>query len=281
VSLLRPWFWPVSWGPAGFGVVLATERWVPAVETLPRTVLAFLVLGPLVWGCVLLANDPHDLVSDRLNPRKAGTPLVRGAVAASSVDRARTGLAVASVVLALLVSPLFGLGTALVLALGWAYSCPPLRLKSRPGADVTVNALAVGVLAPLGGWSLYRPVLDYPPTLLVLGLLVGAALYLPTTVLDLRADAAAGDRTFAVRFGGRTAYLVGLVCWCAAVAGWLVWCRLSDLLSPAQVDLQVVLCLILVPLYAVLAARPSIPRLAVVSGGFVGPAVAFMAGLVG
>ncbi len=55
-----------------------------------------------------------------------------------------------------------------MLVLGWLYSAPPIRLKARPGADVTVNALVVGVLGPLAGWSLHRPPGAYPPVMVVL-----------------------------------------------------------------------------------------------------------------
>lgn len=279
VVLFRPWFWPVAWGPALIGLVLGSGAW-PRLDD-PRVLLAALVTGPLVWGCVLLANDSHDLASDRSNPRKAGTPLVRGTVDAPLLARVRAGLTVASVGAGLLVSPLFGLGTAFVLALGWAYSCPPLRLKARPGADVAVNALAIGVLAPLGGWSLVQPVGDYPIALALFGLLVGSALYLPTTVIDRVSDHLAGDTTFAVRFGERTAYRLGVLLWCAAVAGWLAWCRANDQLGAGAVVVQVILCTCLVPLYAVLVARPSITRLAVVSAGFAVSGLCFVAACVG
>ena len=53
---------------------------------------------------------------------------------------------------------------------------------------MVVNALVVGVLAPLAGWTLQRPAGDYPLVMVVLGAMLAAALYLPTTVLDVDAD---------------------------------------------------------------------------------------------
>src|SRR5690348_8123936 len=193
VAESRPWFWPVGWVPAYVGTVVANHSLVP---DLPRALLALLILGPLVWGIVLIQNDLHDRRTDELNARKATAPLVLGTVTVRELTWLGRVLVVAAIGAGLVIGPLYALGVATVLALGWAYSAPPLRLKARPGADVAVNAVVIGVLAPLAGWSLTRPPWEFPWLLGLFGLLFAAAFYLPTTIVDLPADRRAGDTTF-------------------------------------------------------------------------------------
>ena len=71
LAVLRPWYWPVSWGPGVLGYVLAAGSWGLAGGSVLRPAAAALVLGPLVWGAVLAMNDRYDVVTDRANPRKA------------------------------------------------------------------------------------------------------------------------------------------------------------------------------------------------------------------
>jgi chlorophyll synthase len=274
--LTRPWFWPLSWGGAYLGTVLATRSWLPPPEAVPRSLAALLVLGPLVWGAVLAVNDRHDIPGDRRNPRKAHAPLVTGALTPADVHRFGLLSAAAALLVAVAIGPAFAAGTAAVLLLGHLYSAPPVRLKSRPGADVAVNALVVGVLGPLAGWTLHRPATDFPPPMILLGLLLAAALYLPTTVLDLAADRAAGDRTAAVRWQPRACYRAGLTLWAAAIALWLICCH-QELLAPGTATpTQTLMAPILLAAYAAATRAPTIARMAGVTLLFAIPAADFL-----
>jgi chlorophyll synthase len=267
--MARPWFWPLGWGGAYLGSVLATHRLSPPPGSLPRAVDALIVLGPLIWTAVLTVNDLHDLPSDRRNPRKATAPLVTGELTPADVWHWHVVSAVAAPLVALLAGRAFAVGTLVVLLLGYLYSVPPVRLKARPGADVVVNAVVVGVFAPVAGWSLFRPAGDYPPVMAVLGLLLAAALYLPTTVIDRAADDAAGDVTSAVRWTPAACYHAGLGLWTGATALWL-------LSYPFDPRFQLAAAPVVVGVYAVLARRPSIARMAVVAAVFAIPAADFM-----
>jgi 4-hydroxybenzoate polyprenyltransferase len=281
VRLTRPWFWPLGWAGAYLGLVLATGTWLPPAAALPRCLLAGVVLGPLVWGAVLALNDLHDLPGDRHNPRKATAPLVTGVLTPADLARCVRLCSLAALIAAAAVGPTFLLGTAVVLALGWAYSSPPLRLKSRPGADVAVNAVVVGVLGPLAGWSLWRPVTEYPPVMVVLGLLLAAALYVPTTVMDVEADRFAGDATAAVRFAPSACYLVGVALWATAIAVWLACCEFGVLVERDSWPVQSLMAPVLLVVYAVATRRPSIPRMAAVCLTFAVPATDFLVACVG
>jgi 4-hydroxybenzoate polyprenyltransferase len=281
VLVSRPWFWPVSWVPAYLGTVLASHAWLPERADLPRAVVALLVLGPLIWGAVLAQNDLHDLRSDRANPRKATAPLVTGALSAERLQRWYYLIALAAVGCALYVGPLFVLGVAGVLALGWAYSVPPLRLKTRPGWDVAVNALVVGLVSPAAGWAITRTPWEFPWPFAMIGVLFAAALYLPTTVTDLAADTGAGDMTFAVRFGARFSHLLGIALWGCALVLSLVCAWLDVLVPRSTLPAQLVMAPVLLVAYAVLTRRPTIPKLAVVSVLFGVPTIGFALAYVG
>jgi 4-hydroxybenzoate polyprenyltransferase len=281
VAVSRPWFWPVSWVPAYLGTVLAGHAWLPDRADAGRAIVALLVLGPLVWGAVLAQNDLHDLRSDRANPRKATAPLVTGAVSAGRLRRWYWGMAAASVGAAFFVGPLFVPGVAGVLLLGWAYSVPPLRLKTRPGWDVAVNALVVGLVSPAAGWAITRGPWEFPWQIGLIGVLFAAALYVPTTVTDLAADTDAGDTTFAVRFGARFAYRLGLVLWGSALVLSLVLAALDSMVPRSTLAPQLVMAPVLFGAYAALTRRPTIPRLAVVSVLFGIPTAGFAAAYIG
>ncbi|MEU4217930.1 prenyltransferase [Actinoplanes sp. NPDC026623] len=281
VAVSRPWFWPVSWVPAYLGTVLAGHAWLPARGDAPRAAVALLVLGPLIWGAVLAQNDLHDLRSDRDNPRKASAPLVTGALSAGRLRVWYRWIAFAAVAGALYVGPLFVLGVAGVLALGWAYSVPPLRLKTRPGWDVAVNALVVGLVSPAAGWSITRAPWDFPWQFGLLGLLFAAALYLPTTVTDVVADSGAGDTTFAVRFGPRLAHRLGVALWGSALAFSLCCAWLGVLVPRSTLTAQLVMAPVLLAAYAALTRRPTITRLAVLSVLFGVPTIGFALAYIG
>jgi 4-hydroxybenzoate polyprenyltransferase len=281
VAVSRPWFWPVSWIPAYVGTVLAGHAWLPAREDAARAAVALLILGPLIWGAVLAQNDLHDLPSDRDNPRKAAAPLVAGTVSAARLRTWYRLAALASVGAALFVGPLFVLGVAGVLLLGWAYSVPPLRLKTRPGWDVAVNAFVVGVLSPVAGWSITRAPWEFPWQLALIGALFAAALYVPTTVTDLTSDAGVGDTTFAVRFGAAVAYRAGLILWAVALTLSLC-CAAVDVLVPRSTLIpQLATAPVLVAAYAALTRHPTIIKMAAVSVLFGIPTVGFVIAYVG
>ncbi|MBO3743194.1 UbiA prenyltransferase family protein [Actinoplanes flavus] len=279
VAVSRPWFWPVSWVPAYLGTVLAGKAWMPADP--PRAAVALLILGPLVWGAVLAQNDLYDLDSDRANPRKADAPLVTGVVTAGRLRWWYRGFAVAALGFALFVGPLFVLGVAAVLGLGWAYSVPPLRLKTRPGWDVAVNALVVGAVAPAAGWAITREPWAFPWQFALIGVLFAAAFYVPTTVTDLAADATAGYTTFATRFGARTAYRIGVVLWILAMAVALICASLDVVVPRSTLVPQLIVAPMLVAGYAALTRRPTIPRLAALSVLFAVPTAGFALAYVG
>ena len=275
--MARPPIWLVSLVPLYLGNVLATRATLPDWSF----VLTMFVMGPFAWAAALYINDVHDLAGDRHNPRKASAPLVGGALSAAAARVAAYAFATLALVGAAFVGRGLAAVTAGFLALGWAYSVPPVRLKTRPGADVITNAVAVGGLALLAGWVVERPLRSFPWWLLPQGLAVAAALYIPTTLVDFEADAVSDYPTVATRLGRRAAYQLGLVAWIAANLG-AVALSLADAVIPRRMlGVQLVAAPVLVFAYHRLIGRAPTPAallrgLVLVSWLFLVPSAVFV-----
>jgi len=142
--------------------------------------------------------------------------------------------------------------------------------------SVAVNALVVGVVSPAAGWAVIRAPWGFPWQFAVLGLLFAAALYVPTTVTDLAADTGAGDTTFAVRFGPRVAYGIGIALWGLALAVCLACAALGVLVPRSTLGPQLLTIPVLLGAYAILTRRPTITKLAMLSVVFGIPTLGFV-----
>ncbi len=266
--LARPEVWMVTFLPVLIGHVLATRELLPGLDTAiafwhqatstgatsseflatlssiwdqaHRLLLGLLVMGPLLWTATLLINDVHDLDGDRLNPRKARSPLVQGVVSRGWASNAAHGIGAAALIAAWFVGTTFFLLVLANLVLAWAYSVPPVRLKTRPGADVAVNAIGVGLLSGLAGWSLAAPLIEFPFHLAPQALAVAIAVYVPTTLVDREADLESGYLTLATHLGKRRAYHVGWVAWIACNIGALLLSWTNTVIPRAMFPLLVV-----------------------------------------
>src|SRR5439155_400820 len=97
----------------------------------------------------------------------------------------------------------------LIILLSVAYSLPGFRWKGVAGADLLTNMVGFGVLCPLCGWTLLRPIESAPWWFIGTIALFLGALYAPTTASDYAADRAFGIRTIrtarsSVRTDGRS-----------------------------------------------------------------------------
>lgn len=72
-----------------------------------------------------------------------------------------------------------------------------------------MNVLGFGVIAPLAGWALLRPIEGFPLWYLASVALFVGSVYVPTTVSDYESDRAYEIRTLAVSLGRRRAMAVG------------------------------------------------------------------------
>jgi chlorophyll synthase len=264
VSLGGVKFWIVAVAPLYIGWVLAQPAATRHlfVDDL-RVVLGILVVGPLLGTFTLLLNVYYDMgTTDRVNPRKKYVQVVEELVGEGLMERdtlllAAFGFAAMGLVLAAYLSqalvqyaPSEGIGplsaaigrfgfllvTVLMTFLSVAYSSPRVHWKGVAGLDLLTNMVGFGVLCPLAGWSLLRPIESAPWWFIGTIALFLGALYAPTTASDAAADQTFGIRTLAVRLGVRRTLLAGFVLQVASVAllgvGWAL--RLFPFDGPAH-----------------------------------------------
>ncbi len=224
VELMKPvtWFppmWAFMCGVVSSGVPLA-GRW-------PFLLAGLLLTGPLVCGSSQAANDWFDRHVDAIN--QPGRPIPSGRVP----GRWGLGLAAAGTLAAILVAAAVGrwvlLATIVGVAIGWAYSAPPLRLKVSGIAGPAACALAYEGLTWFTGASVMAGGLPPVRVLALLGLYSFGAFGI-MTLNDFKAvtgDRATGIRSLPVVLGidraARVACTVMLVPQVAVVvllAGW-------------------------------------------------------------
>jgi chlorophyll synthase len=198
LALLKPVTWfPPMWA-FGCGVVSA-GRLDAGWDALA---LGVCVAGPLVCGASQVANDWYDRDVDAIN--EPTRPIPSGRVP----GRWGFGLALGWSALALAAGALLGptgaLATAGALAMAWAYSAPPLRLKQNGW----IGNLAVGVsyesLAWITGAAVALGGAAPGPRVLLLAALYGLGAHGIMTLNDFKAvagDARMGVRSLPVQLG--------------------------------------------------------------------------------
>ncbi len=198
LALLKPvtWFppmWAFLCGVASSGVGVA-DRW-------PFLVAGVLLTGPLVCGTSQAVNDWFDRHVDAIN--EPNRPIPSGRIAG------RWGLYIAFIgtVLAALMAWVTGpwvfVATLLGLACAWAYSAPPLRLKTDGWAGPMTVALSYEGLTWFTGAAVMLGTLPSMPVLAIL-LLYSLGAHGIMTLNDFKAiegDRATGVRSLPVRLG--------------------------------------------------------------------------------
>ena len=204
-----------------------------------QNLLMLTCLSLLAAGACYL-NQVYDADSDRLNNKCHF--LQRGLVSERAL---MTGFAVTSIVamvLSLTVSLLAFFICLQLLALGYVYSAPPLRLKDRPIGGLMSNAYGIGFLVTFAAFPEMRVhnagLLGWDNPFYFFCAVGG--IYILTCVTDQYGDAMTGKRTIAVISGFRVsmalALLMMLVAGLAALkSGFFVLLGLAIIASAAIV----------------------------------------------
>ena len=224
IELLKPltWFppmWAFMCGVVSSGQAIG-GRW-------PFLIAGILLTGPLVCGTSQAVNDWFDRHVDAIN--QPGRPIPSGRIP----GRWGLWIAIAGTVASLSVAAVTGAwvfaATCLGLALAWAYSAPPLRLKISGVWGPAAVALSYEGLTWFTGASVMAGALPPTRVLIVLALYSAGAFGI-MTLNDFKAikgDRAMGVRSLPVLLGvdraARVACLamaVPQVVVVAALAGW-------------------------------------------------------------
>ena len=126
LELLKPITWFAPMWAFGCGIVSSGQ---PLAGRWPLALAGVALSGPLVCGTSQAVNDWFDRHVDAIN--EPGRPIPSGRIP----GRSGLAIAVACTVLSMLVAATLGrwaFGAAVVgMALAWAYSAPPVRLKQN------------------------------------------------------------------------------------------------------------------------------------------------------
>ena len=214
-------FKPITWFPPmwAFGCGLVSSG-RPLAERWELLVLGVLLTGPLVCATSQAVNDWYDRHVDAVN--EPHRPIPSGRVP----GRWGLGIGVAWSLLSLAVAASLGpvvFGAALVgLALGWAYSAPPLRLKNNGWwGNAACGACYEGLPWVTGAAVMAGGALP-DARVLVVAALYSVGAHGIMTLNDFKAiggDTALGVRTLVVQLGAaRAARLACLVMAAAQLA---------------------------------------------------------------
>jgi 1,4-dihydroxy-2-naphthoate octaprenyltransferase len=258
--VVRFQFYPFPWAACTAGALLAAWQTGRSLQ-----------IGPYILGCLAMAlaefatvlrNEQADLESDR-NNRNAG-PFTGGsrvlvenrlgfADLQSGLRVALGAIAVCLLVLGIVYAKWTGVGVGLAaVVLGLAYTTQPVKLAYRGLGEIDV-AVTHSFVVLLAGYACQaNTLLDSLPWLLAAPICLAV---LPSITLagfpDRQADAQAGKRTLAVRFGARTGagvaggsaiaavLLAGVIDWSGAAG------NLLDSILWFAVPHALVLCLLL------------------------------------
>jgi chlorophyll synthase len=211
VELLKPITWFAPMWAFGCGVVSAGA---PILENWPLLLAGVALSGPLVCGTSQACNDWYDRHVDAIN--EPNRPIPSGRVP----GRWGLGIAVAWTIVSLVVAAFLGLwvlGAAIFgLAMAWAYSAPPLRLK-RNGwwGNAAVGLCYEGLPWFTGAAALAGGLPDW--RILLLAILYSVGAHGIMTLNDFKSvagDSRMGVRSLPVQLGvSRAAWLA-----CAVMA---------------------------------------------------------------
>jgi chlorophyll synthase len=245
LELLKPLTWFAPMWALGCGVV---STGVPLGANWASILGAVLLAGPLVCGTSQAANDWFDRHVDAIN--EPGRPIPSGRVP----GRWGLFLAVAWTLLSLAMGALLGrwvlLATLVGLALAWAYSAPPLRLKMNGWWGNSAVGLCYEGLPWFTGAAALTHVMP-DPRITWLALLYSAGAFGIMVLNDFKAiegDIALGIRTLPVQLGVRRAAIVACVVMAAPqVAVIALLLRAGRTVEPALVGVLLAAQLALMP----------------------------------
>jgi len=205
LELLKPVTWFAPMWAFMCGVVSAGA---PFADTWHLAFAGAVLAGPLVCATSQAVNDWFDREVDAIN--EPGRPIPSGRIPGDWGLR----IAIAWTALSLLAGALLGpwvlAATVVGLALSWAYSAPPLRLKRSGWLGPATTGFAYEGLAWFTGAAVVLQALP-DPRILVLAALFSLGAHGIMTLNDFKAvegDRRSGIRTLPVQYGVRPAVLI-------------------------------------------------------------------------
>ena len=180
LTLLRPAEWSKSFGNMvmawTIAMFLATGTVDLSLANIQNFIVAFIAVGPLLWGGLYALNDWTDIEKDKAHPVKRKRPLPSGAVKPIEGLLLAIGCIVLSFIIGFfLVNTLFVLCLGIMLINQLLYTIPPIKLKEKPVLDLVSGSLVNPAFRFFSGWVLIMPHFNAPTLFLlfILGIQFG------------------------------------------------------------------------------------------------------------
>jgi len=171
LKLMRPF----EWSKPLFNILLATVLAVYlttgsfsiGLEDIQLAAIAFVIVGPLLWGGLYTLNDWTDKEKDKLHTYKKGRPIASGLI------DGKFALAFALILIALALIAgyfvnIFFLACLVAMLLNqFLYTLPPVRLKEKPILDFVSGSLVNPFFRFYSGWVLFIPAFNAPIEIIV------------------------------------------------------------------------------------------------------------------
>ena len=199
IRLVRPVAWIVFLLPFSVGFGIGATK-----NTNPFHIIFSLIAFVSWMSFSFILNSLSDKDVDKFHDGRAkdmdlsNQPFVTGEISEKTALFIALILVIISLFFAWLVNYLFFTLFIIANIIGYIYSMPPTRFKTKPVTDILCNALAAGV-ALIAGLSIGGANMNL---LFIIGtFIVAAVFYIPTVVTDYDFDKRAGLKTSAVFFG--------------------------------------------------------------------------------
>ena len=199
IRLVRPVAWVVFLLPFSVGFGIGATK-----NTNPFHIIFSLIAFVSWMSFSFILNVLSDKDVDKFHDGRAkdmnlsNQPIVTGEISEKTALFIALILVIISLFFAWLVNYLFFTLFIIANIIGYIYSMPPTRFKTKPIADILCNALAAGT-ALIAGLSIGGTNMNLP---FIIGcFIVASVVYIPTVVTDYDFDKKAGLKTSAVFFG--------------------------------------------------------------------------------
>lgn len=203
MRLIRPIAWITFLLPfcAGFGIGVTSK------SDIYHVIFAFLSFICWMIFCFTV-NAMADKDVDKFHDGKskdidiARQPLVTGEFTEKEATYISIVSLISSFIFAWLVNIFFFVMIIMVMIIGYIYSMPPMRLKSKPVGDIFCNSFAGGIIfiagLKIGGFDI-EPIIILASIIIIS--ITASVLYIPSVITDYKFDKKAGLKTSAVFFG--------------------------------------------------------------------------------
>ncbi len=165
LTLIRPFEWSKPFGNMLIAALVAmylSNSLDFSFNTILNFLIAFISVGPLLWGGLYALNDWTDIEKDKHHPVKKERPLPSGIVSPNQ----GLFIAVSFIILSLLVgwtiNFLFFVCLIGMLLNQLLYTIPPIKLKEKPVLDLISGSLINPIFRFYAGWVLFNPNFNAP-----------------------------------------------------------------------------------------------------------------------